>query len=161
MLFLLFSPFLLDVLCPLISLKMALLWARDWTSDLQKSLSTKIFKWSSDYLIFTTLFAFWPKLLQDFSSTKIFSSFTIVYESTPKWIYSSLTLYYDLYLPSPFYVFLCSLFFCFVFFFNLHHFLVPILHTLCLRASWTKPQEQRSFKWQFISRSSIARYHVL
>lgn len=109
-----FAPFFLDVLCPLIALKPALLWAGDWTNDLQKSLSTKIFQWSYDYLIITTFLAFWQKLLRDSSSIKIFNSFTVVYECTPKWIYSSLTLCCDFCLPSLFYALVCSLFICFV-----------------------------------------------
>lgn len=131
-----FGPFFLDILYPLIPLKMTLLWAGNWTSDL---LSTKIFQWSCGYLIITTSFAFLLKLFQVFYSIKIFKFFIIIYESPPKWIYLSLTLYSDLCLPAPCYD-LCTLSSCALCpCFHLYHFLVNIPHKLYSRTSPTKP----------------------
>lgn len=76
-----FFCILLDVLCPLIPLKRALLCAGNWTSDFQNSLSTNIFQWSYDYLIIPTSFALLLKFFQAFCSTKIFKFFIVVYES--------------------------------------------------------------------------------
>lgn len=131
-----FAPFLLDMLWHLIPLKMTLLLAGNWTSDL---LSTKIFQWSYDYLIIPTSVAFLPKLFQVFYSIKILKFFIIIYESRPKWIYLSLTLYSDLFLPAPCYdlciLSLCTLCPCF----HLYHFVVHIPHKLYSRTSPTKP----------------------